>query len=331
MNNAESIYNEIIDGGYKKIQSLYQEQWEETVFIDFKRKAAPEIPGAQRSDKSIYSEALSGFSNTSGGVIVWGIAAPGIQGAPDVATEEAPISKLKQFLTDLNNATSQVLVPVNPGVLNTPIYLNDDPECDKGFVVTLVPQSEFTPHRAINKDHKYYLRSGDSFAMMEHSILEDQFGRRQRPKLKLHVRLDKSEHYSPMERRSAPFALIIGIENEGKYIATYPCIKLSNLNNLKIGNDLDNHYNLSRLRQSEHEFKTYVGGKDDVVYPGSYIDVIKLVPMDNASTKELITKNVDADTLVSFNYELYAQDIVPIRNSYNLSGEEVADALRLSL
>ncbi|WPP39868.1 ATP-binding protein [Paenibacillus hunanensis] len=329
MNNAESIYYKIIDGGYEKIKSIYQEQWEETVFIDFKRKSAPSIGGAQRPDKSIYSEALSGFSNTSGGVIVWGISAPGLQDKADVAIGEEPIFELKRFLTDLNNATSQVFVPANPGVRNTAIYLNDDEECDKGFIVTLVPQSDFTPHRAINKDHKYYLRSGDSFVMMEHSILEDQFGRRQKPKLKIRVRLDDQQHYFLPNSGNAPFTLIIGIENEGKYIATYPCIKLMALNNLKIGNELGDHYNLSRLRQSEDEVQAYVGGRDDVIYPGSYIDVIKLIPIGKVEKYEFICFFIREDTLISFNYELYAPDIVPVKGVYTLSGEEISDFLGL--
>ncbi|WP_411342559.1 helix-turn-helix domain-containing protein [Paenibacillus sp. WLX1005] len=314
----------------KSSRSIRNKQWEETVFIDFKRKSAPSIGGAQKSDKSIYSEALSGFSNTSGGVIVWGINAPGLQDKADVAIGEEPIFELKRFLTDLNNATSQVLVPANLGVYNTAIYLNDDKECDKGFIVTFVPQSELTPHRAIKKDHKYFLRSGDSFAMMEHSILEDQFGRRQKPKLGLGITIDNSEYHDPVVGY-VPFSLVIRIENQGKYLATYPCLKLIDLENLKVSRENIDRYALAMLHQSNSRINTFVGGRDDVIHPSSYIDIVRLVPIHHAKSIESIKRNIDEEKIIEFDYELYAQDIMPIKASYSLSAEEIADVLNIRL
>lgn len=332
MDNAESIYNEIITGGYNKIKSLYKEQWEETVFIDFKRKAAPSIEGAQKSDRSIYSEALSGFSNTSGGVIVWGINAPGLQGKADVAIDEEPIFHLKRFLTDLNNATSQVLVPINSGVVNTPIYVNDDMACDKGFIITLIPQSELTPHRAINKDHKYFLRSGDSFVMMEHSILEDQFGKRQRPKLKVYARLRKNVPYD-----KASQSIIFGIENEGRYIAKAPAIKINVGENLEIRKSTETRnymaFNLNVVSFTPEETQrsgVFFGGDfNKVIYPGTHMEVsiIDITTLKEADPYNHLVSLEDSYFEYIVEYMIYAENLMPVSGTWTMSAAHLIDEL----
>ncbi|MCF7753206.1 ATP-binding protein [Paenibacillus xylanexedens] len=100
------MFNQIKDAGYNGIKNMIGTR-EETLFLDFKAKTDPRTVGLKKEDKRVYAKALSGFSNSSGGVIVWGIDArkDGNTG-PDIAREEKPIVYFKRFLTNLNSLIS---------------------------------------------------------------------------------------------------------------------------------------------------------------------------------------------------------------------------------
>lgn len=124
-------------------------------------------PGLDKDDKKNYAKALSGFSNSVGGVLIWGIEARKLMpDSPDVATNERPISHLKKFLTDLNSLVSESIIPLNNKVENLMVTLPG--EVDKGFIVTYIPESPSPPVRAMLSLNLYFTRVGDSFVMMEH-------------------------------------------------------------------------------------------------------------------------------------------------------------------
>ena len=100
------------------------------------------------------------------------------------------------------------------------IYLDESE--DKGFAVTYVPESESSPHMAKAGEYRYYKRSGDSFYKMEHFDIEDMFGRRKKPRLKLFVYPKTGG--SRGGKKEVNF--IIGLKNIGRGIAKYPFIKL---------------------------------------------------------------------------------------------------------
>ncbi|MBW9235526.1 ATP-binding protein, partial [Leptospira santarosai] len=52
---------------------MIDEQQEENLFLDFKLKTDATSSNLSKDDKKNYAKALSGFSNTSGGIIIWGV------------------------------------------------------------------------------------------------------------------------------------------------------------------------------------------------------------------------------------------------------------------
>jgi hypothetical protein len=124
--------------------------------------------------KRIWSEALSGFANTGGGVLVWGVDArkTGDSGI-DCACGFSLVGDPASLVSRLKQLHSQATDPPVAGVDFW--FGSDGPESDAGFVVCHVPESRFKPHRAELAGRNYYIRAGDSFHVPSVSLLRNLF------------------------------------------------------------------------------------------------------------------------------------------------------------
>jgi len=76
---------------------------EEHLSLDFKTVAGSELKSTD--DKKNLASALSGFANSAGGIIVWGVATTKNTTGQDVANELKPISDVAAFVNRLEEAT----------------------------------------------------------------------------------------------------------------------------------------------------------------------------------------------------------------------------------
>ena len=160
------------------IAQMIAQGQEEHLQLDFKTVRAAHI---DRDDRKRLAKYLSGFANSSGGLVIWGVVARKNDHGVDCATASEEISPLGLFLTQLNNFTGQAVSPMVDGVRHRII----ETAADRGYAITLVPESISGPHMAKLGEDRYWKRSGDSFYKMEHFDLEDMFGRRQKPDLQI--------------------------------------------------------------------------------------------------------------------------------------------------
>lgn len=332
MDNAQLIFERLITNRYPEIQDMIGNQ-EENLFIDFKEKTQAYESGIHKEDKKIFVKALSGFSNSSGGIIVWGIEARKLdKSSPDIACSEKPIKYLKRFQTDLNNLISDAIIPINSKVRNEIIYVDNNPDNDEGFIVTYIPESDLPPHRALLGDNHYYTRAGDSFIKMEHHMLADIFGRRQRPKLEITCGLVEDAKVGSGTR----FHIAVGIKNVGKYIATYPAIRLKTGKDLNIwfsGTKGICSYNLNPVNQlmgnNYNKGFMFSGGISDIIHPYTSIDVTNLYPNADWLQKEELMSKDDRGLNLSFEFEIFAEGCVPETGKVEFSVDEIMDFLRI--
>lgn len=142
----------------------------ETDWLDF--KGAKQLK--DKDLKRIWSEALAGFANTEGGVLVWGIdARPDPVTQIDCASGLSLVKKPATFVSRLKELHSQSTDPPIPGVDFW--FAIDDKAGDCGFAVSYVPESKFKPHRAEAAGRNYYIRAGDSFHVPSVSLLRNLF------------------------------------------------------------------------------------------------------------------------------------------------------------
>lgn len=178
MDRAEEIFNRIVEKGEVAIDDFILTRTSEELFLDFKRSSDN---GAGRTldqnDRNILAKAISGFGNSEGGVIVWGVDCSKDTTNADVAKAKVPLADAKKFQSWLEGAISGCTIPPHSGVRNASVLAGNGPS---GFVVTYIPQSDRAPHQT-NAKSQYYIRAGSDFVPTPHQVLAGMFGRRPQP------------------------------------------------------------------------------------------------------------------------------------------------------
>lgn len=181
-NRAKEIYDNIIENGINSIEDYITTRKSEELFLDFKRSADNgKSESLHANDRKNLAKAISGFGNSEGGVIVWGVDCSKDFDAADVAKATVPIENVDRFVSLLQNVITGCTLPPHNGVEHHGIKIKNQ---KKGYVITVIPKSQNAPHQSII-DYKYYMRAGSSFSSVTHSILSGMFGQRPQPSILL--------------------------------------------------------------------------------------------------------------------------------------------------
>ncbi len=182
MGRAEELWEGAVRDGAAFVEALIKGQVVEELYLDYKR-SADNGAGSSLStkDRSTLGKAIAGFGNSAGGLIVWGVDC-----RPDASGMEvpsrAPIVNTGRFRALLEGATGGVVAPQHTRVLSMALPLDPAKPNGEGYVLTLIPQSDNSPHQVIGEG-VYYIRAGSSFCRTPHDVLAGMFGRRPQPKL----------------------------------------------------------------------------------------------------------------------------------------------------
>lgn len=130
---ASVFFEELIAKGVQGVKALIGTS--ETEWLDFKTQAKH-----PNDDKSTWSEAISGFANNQGGVLIWGVdarkdSASGI----DAANALVPIKSVDVFQSRLRELTHVATEPPLPGIIVKSMY--DESEATLFASYRKAPQS----------------------------------------------------------------------------------------------------------------------------------------------------------------------------------------------
>lgn len=317
MNNAEEIFGAICTNKYEEIQGFVAPPGrEEGLFLEFKEKHKPNTPNLSQPDQIHYSEALSGFANSDGGVLIWGITCKK-ENDMDTASKKKPITGVRQFVSNLNSLTASAVSPIVEGVKHKEITIPGKVDC--GYVATLIPASDGGPHRTLINGTKknYYKRVGDSFVVMEHYELADMFGRRKKPKLSLHITLADTKIKLDETVR---LDLVVSISNNGRGIAKYPYLYLklpSPYYVSEYGIDGNKHHGLPLFPGSNRQGPKFCGGANDAIPQGANMSVTTIrAEISSQGVTDFVT-----------DYELGAEDIMTTAGTCRIKAEEIVQFL----
>jgi hypothetical protein len=177
MARAQDLLSRLSEGGEAAIDALIEDRQSEELFLDFKRSSDGGVTGRiSDSDRKNLAKAISGFGNSEGGLIVWGVDCRPNKAHGDVAGLKVKISNAKRFKSLLESAISGATLPPHPRVEHT--VIEDDK--GSGFIVTSITKSYLAPHQSI-PGMQYYMRAGSEFVPVPHGVLAGMFGKVPQP------------------------------------------------------------------------------------------------------------------------------------------------------
>ena len=185
MSRAHELFERLREGGCSALEQLIADREPESLFLDFKRSPQD---GASKNlapeDNKNLSKAISGFANSSGGIVVWGVDCRRDSVTGSEVAEKHPLLDASGFNTKLQAAVSRTTVPTHPGV--QVLFFNESGQSPAGYVVVYVPQSLIGPIRALASNH-YHVRTGSDFSFLSHDVLAGMFGRVPQPNVDLNL------------------------------------------------------------------------------------------------------------------------------------------------
>lgn len=326
MNSPEALFRKLQSfkhpAGFKTPQEMLLDHCNEVlgtverIHFDYKQKNDRRIPKLEDTDKRNFAKAVSGFANSGGGVLIWGI--------EDETLAPKPITGVQVFVASLLELAAQVTDPSVQNVDADWIPSNTDETGGFGFV--LIPQSVLPPHRVVLRQEKiqnhYYIRSGSSFVVASHTQLEDMFGRRPKPNLVLNSRVSlystSGDHYH--------LHVILGIENRGRGVAKAPMLMIYvhppyTIN--RYGLDGNGHFGLKPLSTSPStKEKRYGASADTVVHSGVIHEV---VAVDVKVPKRESWPNIPE---LQIDYQMAAENIQIVQEQKIFSGKQIWEELQ---
>jgi hypothetical protein len=219
-------------------------------------------------DQRHLAEALSGFANADGGVLVYGLVAAGVdRTTSDVVKRGEPIKSLKLLNSRLLALVGQL---VEPPVAYVRVELREfDRQPHEGFASStylLAILALIVPGKieSITEDTATVSIERNT------SRSRTMFGRRRRPSLSLTWSLPaSSRRYNFFNELRVN--VVIGLHNKGRESARYPALRIhGGTPNHLFG--LDGSGGVGLPKRAARQGHLFAGGSDHVIYPGTHLE-----------------------------------------------------------
>ncbi len=219
MSNAKKIYDQIIDEKYiltRMVGQPYEDTW-----LDCKQKRNSTRGKIDDDDKNNFAKALSGFGNTNGGVLIFGIDARKVNNI-DVVQKIIPISELLLFESELRDLEAKIVQRALSGLEYKKIYR--DQTNDTGIIIIYIPEGNNPPYRSM-RDKEFYVRAGGNFVSIDVSFIEDLMSKKFKPDIEAQITVDiLSKPIHILQNNS--FQISFRLTNKGNSIAEHVLIEI---------------------------------------------------------------------------------------------------------
>lgn len=189
MSRAEDIFQKLVYFGEDAIDEFIVNMQTEELFLDFKQAVSVGKNGTalHKDDRKNLAKCISGFGNSEGGVVIWGVECSRDVEIGDVAKAKVKVRNVYRYLSWLENAISGCTIPSHNKVRNHIISVDKNGD---GFIATYIPKSDQAPLMS-TVGNNIYIRSGSNNVPAPYSVIAGMFGRRPQPNVELLIE-DKS-------------------------------------------------------------------------------------------------------------------------------------------
>lgn len=162
------IYNAL--SRYSDLDDLIANGEAESLHLECKSPGSPKLAKGQKKG---LARAIAGFSNTEGGVILWGISTtPHAHTGLDVLAQIEPIGQCSAFAGWLASIIPALTTPPVMNAHNKTIKKHS--KDTKGVVATHIPKQLGDPVLS-NEDNLFYFRSGAEFTVAPYQMIQRLF------------------------------------------------------------------------------------------------------------------------------------------------------------
>lgn len=160
------------------LQNLIDQGECEGLFLECKSPAEPIL---SKDLKNKLSVAISGFSNTEGGIIIWGISTTKHEhGNLDVLSQKENMGNCEYFKKQIEKSFPTLTTPSITNIKNK--IIKEKSTETKGVVITYIPKNPGDPIQS-NIDNHFYFRNGDEFIKLPYEMLRRLFAATDSPEL----------------------------------------------------------------------------------------------------------------------------------------------------
>ena len=164
---------------YRRVKDLIDEGETEGQYLECK---APTEPRLTNESKTKLARSASGFANSGGGVIIWGVSTTKhAHTGLDVLTEIEPIGNVRRLAQQIDRDLPRLTNP-HLGYEESRILHRVQAET-RGIAITYIPPTEGDPVQSTT-DRTFYIRTGDEFHEMPYDTLQRMFTGAQAPVLR---------------------------------------------------------------------------------------------------------------------------------------------------
>jgi hypothetical protein len=300
------------------LQRLVDDREQENIHLEFKKKKerGHEL---HESDKFQFSRALSGFANSDGGILIWGVGTA----AEDRASALVPIDNVGEFQGRLKKILLNAVQPMVDQVRIETVASSGLES--SGYVSCLIPASDKAPHRAMLASREYFKRSTEGFYRLEHFDLEDMFGRRPVPRLELSARIIQSGSIGGGGSEQYKGLAVLAITNSGRGSAKAPylALKVSGTYTFaRYGIDGNGNEGLPRRTTTDPKRMVFTS-YDVVIHPGLTHEVTGIEVSTHVGHKLAITLPPD----LTIDYELSAENSQLQSGTITILSKDIAKAV----
>ena len=242
----------------------------ESLFLDYKRGDK----GDFKEKKAEFSRALSGYANTDGGILIWGVNCkrtefPGLDYKLDVPTDEPALApNVKQLEDQFKAIVSTATVDFVERVQVVSVPFNGGPS---GCIICYILGGRNKPYRAEFSGKAYYVRLPDRFEVMPHGLLRTMLF----PEYSPVMALDVSAYLNYTGGMDTVF-FEIDLANEGNATADDVMVRTECDHDLFAADNVKPSFEATYSRKIYSRTKVYEFYGSRPIHPGSTIGLCKL-------------------------------------------------------
>ena len=320
-----TLWEDLIADPVRAVESLIASKTHEGLRLEFKTKS-DQSGDLNKIDRKNLGEALSGFSNSDGGILIFGIETEK-DGEEEFASGLKPIHPLSAVRSKIESLCSEYVSPSNIKIEVTSVDLKED----TGVIAIKIPRGDNRPYMSMAPNHqRYYKRSHDRFVPMEHYEVVDLVKISDSPVLECELRF--------MDRGSMggnPSAsLIFGVRNTSRIIAKYPFITYQSRAGLpradRYGLDGNGKTGWPTLIGDPDGYATFLGRSDDVIHPGRVILVSQITIANDemrGSLRDWPISSLKSGETIVLAFEFGCEGCPTVRASYEFDRKELFDRI----